>query len=100
MAVGIECVFLVGGRNNSYTGVLCKEETANNETIRVLLQTQLLASSVSIPSFLSALPPPPTSSPVRGVTEEQVAGGKAQDEEDLLQDHLPAQVTHQIPLGT
>lgn len=58
-----------------------------------------------LPGLASLVPPPLCSpcpwqpSPVRGVAQEQVAGGEAQDEEDLLQDHLPAQVTHQIPLG-
>lgn len=53
------------------------------------------ASLPSTPSSLLAQP-----SPVCRVAQEQVARGKAQDEEDLLQDHLPAQVTHQIPLET
>lgn len=61
-----------------------------------LCQLPGLASLVPSPLCLSC---PWQPSPVRGVAQEQVAGGKAQDEEDLLQNHLPAQVTHQVPLG-
>ena len=59
---------------------------------------QRLAAWASLPSKPSSLLAEP--SPVCWVAQEQVAGGEAQDEEDLLQDHLPAQVIHQIPLGT
>lgn len=82
------------------TGMGCISLNRSPEDCRVqrilfdLLERPLAwASHPSTPSSLLA-PSPQQPSPVRRVAQEQVARGKAQDEEDLLQDHLPAQVTH------
>lgn len=93
--------FLVGSEVETVVGPPVNEQKKSRGHCRVeqslFSLLRRLAAWASLPSMPSSLLAEP--SPVCWVAQEQVAGGEAQDEEDLLQDHLPAQVTHQIPLG-
>lgn len=94
----------MGSATEAGVGLHIMEQKKSVEGCRV--QPLLFGLLPTPAASLACLAPPPLClpcpwqpSPVRRVAQEQVSGGKAQDEEDLLQDHLPAQVTHQIPLG-